>query len=395
MSTDEERLQQYSPFIQYDSMESYSADSVATMTDCSTPRNRRGNVLSHAGRELAAVEPPAGEAKLDLAFLHPGHYPDPAHTEVAVEDFIDVVGKEYIGEAHAMHLRPGMADQIYGHSITDRTGRPWLQYWFFYYYNDKAMLGMGLHEGDWEMVQLRIGPGGEPDVATYAQHSHGERTDWAEVETEAGAPVVYSARGSHASYFRRGDHATGVPLEWDHNDAGGPRVRPHLNLIADEEPAWVAWPGRWGSTREQADLFEAIPIGADSPPGPRRHGQWRDPLKFHEEAKEATDLAPVSRLALALPAAPRVEATRAGDHATVSFSFPVEGPAGPRLKAVLVSLDGAKDRHAPVTRPFEPVPADGKVDFPLELEDRAYTVRVSGVGEDNLTGPPGSAQLPG
>ena len=39
-----------------------------------------------------------------------------------------------------MHVRPGMANQIYGHAKRDRQGALWLQYWFFYFYNDKAFL---------------------------------------------------------------------------------------------------------------------------------------------------------------------------------------------------------------------------------------------------------------
>ena len=389
MTEEQELLARYSPVIQYDSMESYSADSVATMTDCATAKHPHGNVLDHAGAELAAVSPSPGEAKLDLAFLRGGHYPDAAHTAVGADDYLDVVGKEYVAEAQEMHLRPGMADQVYGHAAIDGKDSLWLQYWFFYYFNDKALLWQGLHEGDWEMIQLRIGAGGEPDVATYAQHKRGERCDWAEVEQEGGAPVVYSARGSHASYYRRGNHRTEVPVVgWDYNDAGGPRVRPHLTPIADDDPAWVAWPGRWGSTRVQANLF-GLPIGDDSPVGPRRHGQWHDPLKFHEEAIPPRDLSKVVGEGLETPPAPRVSAGREGDHAVVSFEF----AGAPPLKAVLVSLDGAGDRHAPTTKLFEPVPPSGQVDFPLQLEDRAYTVRVSGVGEDGVTGPPGEARL--
>jgi hypothetical protein len=358
MATEQELLNRYSPFIRYDSLESYSADSVETMTDCWTPQNPHGNVLRAAGHELAAVRPPAGEAKLDLAFLRSGKYPNPTHAKVDKEDFLDVVGKEYVAEAHAMHLLPGMADQIYGHATTDSAGSLWLQYWF------------------------------------YAQHARGERCDWADVEKEDGAPIVYSARGSHASYFRRGNHPTEVPLVgWDYNDAGGPLVRPNLNVIEDHAPAWVAWPGRWGSTREQGEIF-GKPIGADSPPGPSRHDVWNHPLQFHEAARQARDLSPEVGADLPLPPAPQVQAKRDGTQATVSFSFPVQDPPAPQLKAVLVSLDGEKDQHAPVTKLFEPIPADGAVAFPLELEDRAYTVRVSGVGEDSLTGPAGSTVLP-
>lgn len=388
-----ELLERYAPCIQYDSLEAYSADSPATMADCKTASNPHGNLLVHGGHELAAAGATRREALLDLAFLRGGQYPDPAHTAVAADDYIDVVGKEYIAEAHAMHLLPGMANQIYGHAVRDREGALWLQYWFFYYYNDKAMLGNGRHEGDWEMIQLRIGAGDEPDVVTYAQHKRGERCAWADVEKEDSAPVVYSARGSHASYLRRGNHATEVPLVgWDYNDAGGPLVRPQVNAITDTDPSWVAWPGRWGSTRPGADVA-GIEWGDDSPVGPRRHAQWRDPLKFHEEAVEARNLAPVVGTDLVRPATPSVAATRVGDRAVVSFTFPTLAATQP-LKAALVSLDGAGDRHAPTTVLFEPPPADGHVDFPLALEARAYTVRVSGVDAKGLTGPAGETELP-
>ena len=61
------------------------------------------------------------------------------------------------------------------------TGTLWLQYWFFYFYNDYNLaLGIGLHEGDWEMIQLRIHDGA-PDLAVYAQHRQAEKRPWAQV----------------------------------------------------------------------------------------------------------------------------------------------------------------------------------------------------------------------
>ena len=78
------------------------------------------------------------------------------------------------------------------------------------------------------MIQLRLGPGDEPDVVTFAQHSGGERADWAQVERypDAGSPrpLVYVARGSHASYLRAGKHDGEVIP--DYNDAGGAAGRP-------------------------------------------------------------------------------------------------------------------------------------------------------------------------
>jgi hypothetical protein len=394
MSTDAELLARYSPYVQYDSMEGYAADSAAMMTDCVPVESKRGNTLSHGGKELAAVEPGDGESKLGLDFLRGDKYPDAAATKVSKEDFIDARGEHYGTDARRMHVLPGYADQVYGQARRHK-GALWLQYWFFYYYNNKALLYMGLHEGDWEMVQLRIGDGEVPEVATYAQHSHGERCDWEQVETEDGpggpAPVVYSARGSHASYFRRGIY-TQAPIVPDHNDAAGPRVRPQLNVIADEDPAWVAWPGRWGSTREVGRIF-GRPIGADSPPGPRWHGAWHDPLGFHEDARPAEDLGPEAGTDVVKPPAPAIEVVRQGARATVSYSFPKPDPRAPKLKAILLSFDGRKDRRPPSTKVFDVGTGTGEIEFPLDLEDRAYVVRASGVGENGVTGPAAKVEM--
>ncbi len=391
--SDAELLARYSPYVQYDSLESFAADSVTTMTDCVPAKFPRGNTLcKDGGKVLAAVKPPAGESKLELGFLRPGKYTDAAHTAVSAADYVDVAGKDYVVDARAMHARPGYANQVYGSVRRDEKGDRWLQYWFFYYYNNKAFLHLGLHEGDWEMIQLRIGAGDEPDVATYAQHSRGERCEWGDVEKEEGAdgpaPVVYSARGSHASYFRPGTY-TQAPIVPDHNNDDGPRVRPQLNLIDDKSPAWVAWPGRWGSTRALIG-----PIGSDSPPGPRWHGAWRNPLAFHNEARPVQDLGREVGADLPKPPAPKLEARRDATGATVSYSFPQPDPSAPKLKGLLVSLDGVKDGRPPATRVFEVDAKPGEVEFPLQLEDRAYVVRASAVGENGVSGPASATELP-
>ncbi len=393
MTSGAELLTRYSPYVQYDSMESFAADSAATMTDCIPSGFPHGNALCQESKKvLAAVKPAAGGSKLDLGFLRAGNYSDPAETAVSADDYIDAVGKNYVEASREVHTRPGYADQVYGHAKKDGKGSLWLQYWFFYYYNDKALLGIGLHEGDWEMIQLRLGADGTPDVATYAQHAHGERCKWEEVETEDGpegpAPVVYSARGSHAAYFRRGTYPQ-APIVPDQNDAGGPRVRPQLNLIENKEPAWVAWPGRWGSSRALIG-----PIGSNSPPGPRWHGSWRDPLSFHEEARPARELGPVGGARLALPPAPEIEARREGARAVITYSFPKPDPAAPKPKGILVSLDGRKDGRPPATKAFDVAAERGEIEFPLDLEGRAYTARAALVGENGITGPVTAVDLP-
>src|SRR5439155_25331664 len=140
------------------------------------------------------------------AFLGEEHYAD--GQEVQRDDYLDAAGRDYVADARRLHAQPGYAHTIYGHARHDPAGRLWLQYWFFYYYNDKAFLGIGLHEGDWEMMQLRLDRQSKPNVLTYSQHREGARASWADVQRaptpDGPAPVVYPARGSHACYFRPG-----------------------------------------------------------------------------------------------------------------------------------------------------------------------------------------------
>jgi hypothetical protein len=383
-------LERFRPVIQYDSQESYAADSAATMTDCVPDGSGTGNVLRDPdGHVIASAAPGPDGAKLSLDFLCAGDYPD--GSAVSTGDYLDAVGKRYVVDARAMHAHRSYGDQIYGHAAIDTKGATWLQYWFFYYYNDKAFLFSGLHEGDWEMVQLRLGADAEPDVVAYAQHTRGERCGWADVERDTSpdgpVPVVYSARGSHASYFRRGTYPE-APVIPDHNDALGPRVRPRLVVIDDDAPAWAAWPGRWGSTRA-----ELGPIGANSPPGPHEHDAWRDPLGFYEAAAPARELGRVAGAAVPAPPAPAIEPHRDGARAVISYRL-AAAPGLPRPTRLVVSLDGHGDDRPPATisRPIEALA--GEVEFPLPLEDRDYTVRASAASEDGMTSATSSAPLP-
>lgn len=73
----------------------------------------------------------------------------------------------------------GGGDRVYGRVARERR-ETWLQYWLFYRQNtqDRGVLRTGRHEGDWEFVQLRLGPGGGPDLATLAQHRWAEGGPW-------------------------------------------------------------------------------------------------------------------------------------------------------------------------------------------------------------------------
>ena len=100
----------------------------------------------------------------------------------------------------------------------------WLQYWFFYLFNNKAFLGFGLHEGDWEMVQVRLGSDEQPQEMAFAQHTHGQRCAWNALTLEGEhRPVVVSSRAARRPPTRSpGKHS--APVVPDYADGKGPRV---------------------------------------------------------------------------------------------------------------------------------------------------------------------------
>jgi hypothetical protein len=122
-------------------------------------------------------------------------------------------------------------------------------YWFFYPYNDAPSIPVGPaavnafdHEGDWERIAVRTdGEGARVGVTLWGHGNscflRGDQLEWVDDH-----PVVYSAKGTHASYADDGIHRYGV----DRTSAGTrwetwQQVRP----IADEP--WYGYGGAWGS----------------------------------------------------------------------------------------------------------------------------------------------------
>ncbi len=376
-----ELLRRFRPFVQYDSLESYRADSAATITDLVA--RKRCNTLRRAdGRLIASAAPGEKEPQLDLDFLGGQRYAN--GEQVHREDFLEECGASYAADARSMRERKGNADIVYGHARHDDDGRLWLQYWLFYYYNDKGLLDIGLHEGDWEMIQLRLGGDGQPDAVTYGQHAGAERATWSEVErqqTDVGAaPVLYCARGSHAARFRPGTHE--APIVPDHNDGLGPRVRPRLVTISDAAAGWVRWPGRWGSTRRR-EAFEA-----DSPRGPREHPQWWDPGGFHSEARPAREVPHWETAAAATPppVTPRLIATYDGGRIVVDYSFPEPAKDEAPAARIVAAPYGGEAAGAPRTRSVTVESRAGSFALQLPPSDRPEGVRASAASEHGVPG---------
>jgi hypothetical protein len=356
-------LRRHRPLLQYDSLESFRATSVSTICCFATPC--RCNSLHRAdGSLIAAVEPGPGVARLDLDFLG-DTYADGAMARRG--DYLDECGGSHAADALEMQ-RQGTAsasDVVYGRARHDREGRLWLQYWFFFYYDDRGLLGLEQHEGDWELLQIRIGAKGRPDAATFARHAGAECLSWNQVQLADGeegpVAVVHPARGSHAPLPRPGSfEAPAVP---DHNDGRGPRVQPRLEPIGDDGPRWVLWPGRWGATRRR-EYFEG-----DSPRGPREHPCWWEPAELHREGRPWSATAAAGMLAENGPVAITIEARREEDLAVVDYEFaaPARGQREP-ARVVVAPVDERGEVGAARSFPVEArkgslalqLPADGE-----------------------------------
>jgi hypothetical protein len=371
MSVDTEQLLHlHKPVLKYDSHECYFADSAAEWTD------NAGNRLEQAGgKVIAEAAPVAGTLQLSLAFLGPVEYGN--GEKALATDFIGDSASEYAEQAAKLHEDQQYRNRIYGRSASDSEGRLWLQYWFFYFYNDfnliGSLFGAGRHEGDWEMIQLRLKEDGSPDYAAYAQHKHAEVRHWDQVDLAPGTerPIVYVARGSHASYFEPGLHSTGDWLEW----ADGKRRSPRLELeVVDDDPKWqwLRWPGRWGDTQPGI-----LPFDADSPVGPGLHGQWEDPLKLVPDLRSTVVPGAGAQMA-ALPGLQKATAVRVDGKLAVDYELGAE--ATEKLQGLVVTVNSPDEGSPPATYTVEATQPAGVVRLPVPLDPaKRYDVYASAV----------------
>jgi hypothetical protein len=182
---------------------------------------------------------------------------------------------------------------VYGRSARDGRGRMWLQYWLYFTANtqDRGVLRTGRHDGDWELVQVRLDARRRPVEATFAQHSWAEGCGWGEVETAGHGLVVYVANGSHALYPRRGVADRPFPDPNDEADGEGRAIRPPVRPIDERTPRWMSSPRRWGDARAGF-----VPGEESSPRGPAfQPERWRDPSRFHDEHARACGSGPPGR----------------------------------------------------------------------------------------------------
>ena len=164
--------------------------------------------------------------------------------------------------------QPRDAPEVGYHRVAHGGGLWWHQFWTWWLYNPKKYAGFGVHEGDWEMVQLGcVDEEGEyPVLMTCSQHDGGEKREFWRCELSEWmlqCPMVYVARDSHANYFGPHQDVT------DTADGKGARL---ATLEWREFGSWALWTGKWGNS--------------DNSPGglaPRR--AWQAPHAYHGQAR--------------------------------------------------------------------------------------------------------------
>jgi hypothetical protein len=377
MATHDDLLRRFQPALRYDSNEQFFADSAAQFTEAPGIELRRGpSAAGNPGAVIARSVPVGGEPRLTLAFLGPQTYGN--GQQVQRSDVIGVQGRDYRARyVRLRSARPDLSNRIYGHAV-EAGGRVWLQYWMWYFFNDYQLaFGFGTHEGDWEMIELRMGDGDEPDVAVYAAHAGAQRRAWGDVEklaSDPDRPVVYVARGSHSAYFEPGFHPTDA---W-YDIADGRRAAPSLALetVDDDAHAWLRWPGFWGDTKPgDGDVLESY-----SPTGPGARTVWRNPASLLDGASEAAARTP----APAPAPAPDVRIARGGgNRMEIAYDFAGRPDDAPRALVVTVN---SRDEHGvpPVTHTFEDLAAArGTLRTDVVLEPaRHYDISTSMVTGD-------------
>jgi len=193
--------------------------------------------------------------------------------------------------------------------------RIYLQYWFFYIYND----WWNDHEGDWEMITVELDKDGNPLRVGYSQH-HGCEVEpwevrmvktWSELiemrAIEENHPVVYIAEGSHASYPNPG--RTWQTIHWDEHYGNGEELRPSdyqlSNMEEGEHWEWINIEQlRWGKCdwplmQEEYPKEKWNPLGNDGPPSPvaqgdkwERPGAWMDGIDIKINNKDNLTVSP-------------------------------------------------------------------------------------------------------
>ncbi len=251
-------------------------------------------LLYRNGRQFRVVSR-APTAK-EIAGLGPGYYMDLPGDPLVPECRY---AKDFRALRQAGHA-PAVA---YAH-IARQPGVPGfaLQYWFYYYFNQFN----DLHESDWEGMQLwfeqatpQQALNASPAQIVLFQHAGGEHTDWDDgrVQKDGNHPIVYSAAGSHATFYGSalylGNGQGGSGVGCDNTTGPLTEVRPRA-VLTPEVPvargpfAWLTYTGRWGQLEAGFN---------NGPAGPNTKTVWLDPYTWMEGTRTGSPTVPAGSIA--------------------------------------------------------------------------------------------------
>jgi len=259
-----ELLEAFAPYLRYHEKERFRATRVESMVEASVPGSRT-ELRKADGTPIASTDPGGALPLLSLELLQKA-------------------GREYPGtgvKAHRSHVLAGELPEgaaftgapiAYGRAVgLPGTGQVWLQYWLYSYDNPHHLVGD--HQGDWELIQLKVDSAeGRLLAATCFQHGDQdgrEDDDLAGFLAADGRLTIAVARGSHASYFDYEYVHFGDEVQID-----APAERCEVIPI-DEEARWLKWPGYWGKSR--------VMDHPRSPRGPAMcRREWIEPEEQHQ-----------------------------------------------------------------------------------------------------------------
>ena len=204
---------------------------------------------------------------------------------------------------------------VYG-NVLRTPDRIYLQYYLFYFVNEwngnGGPFGTGFHEGDWEFVAVELDADGVPLRAGASVHvpamissplcgeisnKGGESRLWDEVQRYGDHPVMYVAKGGHATYMFRGessycylpfsrgtDRHDGVDVAYATSDAAAYLTRSVaydvVNISEDDNvQGWLMSPVIWGrdaggDDREVVEPPVMFPAAAQIYEPSKYDGRW-------------------------------------------------------------------------------------------------------------------------
>jgi hypothetical protein len=155
----------------------------------------------------------------------------------------------------------------------------WVIYWFFSAYDQHD----GAHEGDWEHIAVRLDSVGLGTQFAYYRHECAPRV-FGRSQMKKGLgqrntgfsgrthPIVYSAKGSHASYWKRSgswsiSDSCGLPMPASTDRTAKGKPWRTWRTLKKARTAWYGYGGAWGPPGSAVDGKRIN----DGPLGPSRY----------------------------------------------------------------------------------------------------------------------------